>query len=190
MTEVYDICMERIDTQRPTEQPIAGPAERRTEPWLRGTINDVHPVIAQVLYSLQHAWEDLDYFTSGLTPEQMWSRPSNLASVGFQIRHIGGSIERLLTYFRGEQLSEEQMRALKKEDTPGAGRDDLLGNLRSQFNAAEDQIRRCDPSTLSDPRTVGRKALPTTVGGLLVHVAEHTQRHVGQAIVTAKLVKV
>jgi hypothetical protein len=65
MTEVYDICMERIDTQRPTEQPIAGPAERRTEPWLRGTINDVHPVIAQVLYSLQHAWEDLDYFTSG-----------------------------------------------------------------------------------------------------------------------------
>jgi hypothetical protein len=159
------------------------------EPWLRGTINDVNPVIAQVLYSLQHAWEDLDYFTAGLTNEQMWSRPANLAPVGFQIRHIGGSIERLLTYARGHQLSEEQMRSLKTEEIPGPGRDELLANLRSQFDAAEEEIKRCDPSSLSDPRSVGRKALPTTVGGLLVHVAEHTQRHVGQAIVTAKLVK-
>jgi len=30
--------------------------------------------------------------------------------------------------------------------------------------------------------------LPTTVGGLLVHVADHTQRHVGQAVTTAKIV--
>jgi hypothetical protein len=160
-----------------------------TEPWLRGTITDVHPVIAQVLYSLQHAWEDLDHFTAGLTHEQMWSRPANLAPVGFQIRHIGGSIERLLTYARGEQLSEEQMRSLKAEEIPGPGREELLASLRSQFDAAEQEIRRCDPSTLPDPRSVGRKALPTTVGGLLVHLAEHTQRHVGQAIVTAKLVK-
>jgi hypothetical protein len=41
---------------------------------------------------------------------------------------------------------------------------------------------------LEQPRRVGRKQLPTSVGGLLVHVADHTQRHVGQAITTAKVV--
>jgi len=35
---------------------------------------------------------------------------------------------------------------------------------------------------------VGRAMLPSTVGGLLIHCAEHTQRHVGQAVTTAKVV--
>jgi uncharacterized damage-inducible protein DinB len=41
---------------------------------------------------------------------------------------------------------------------------------------------------LDEVRTVGKKQLPTTVAGLLVHIADHTQRHVGQAITTAKIV--
>jgi hypothetical protein len=36
---------------------------------------------------------------------------------------------------------------------------------------------------------VGRARLPSTVFGLLFHVAEHTQRHAGQAITTAKIVR-
>jgi hypothetical protein len=36
---------------------------------------------------------------------------------------------------------------------------------------------------------VGRKKLPTTVIGLIVHLAEHTQRHVGQAVSAAKLAR-
>jgi hypothetical protein len=159
------------------------------EPWLRGSITGLHPVIAQVLYSFQHAWEDIDYFTAGLTDEQMWSRPMDLAPVGFHVRHIGGSVERLLIYMRGDQLSDEQMRALKSEMNAGPGRDELLSGLRTQLDAAEQEIRHCDPASLPDARKVGRKELPTTAGGLLVHIAEHTQRHVGQAIVTAKLVR-
>jgi uncharacterized damage-inducible protein DinB len=42
---------------------------------------------------------------------------------------------------------------------------------------------------LEAERFVGRRRLPTTLGGLLVHVAEHTQRHVGQMVTTAKVVK-
>jgi hypothetical protein len=169
--------MERINSDR-----------REPEPWLRGNIADVHSVIAQVLYSFQHAWEDLNHFTRELTQEQVWFRPMDLAPVGFHIRHIGGSIDRLLTYMRGDQLSDEQLRELKIEMNAGPARDDLLSVLRAQLDKAEHQIRRCDPATLPNPRKVGRKELPTTVGGLLVHMAEHTQRHVGQAIVTAKLV--
>jgi len=50
------------------------------------------------------------------------------------------------------------------------------------------RIRQIDVNRLEEPRPVGARLLPTTVGGLLVHVADHTQRHVGQAITTAKIV--
>jgi hypothetical protein len=35
-----------------------------------------------------------------------------------------------------------------------------------------------------------RHMLPTTVAGLLMHIAEHTARHVGQAISAAKLARI
>jgi hypothetical protein len=50
-------------------------------------------------------------------------------------------------------------------------------------------VRALNPASLADPRQVGRKRLPTTVIGLLTHIAEHTQRHVGQAISAAKLAR-
>ena len=42
---------------------------------------------------------------------------------------------------------------------------------------------------LEAARGVGRKQLPTSAGGALVHVADHTQRHVGQVVTTARVVK-
>jgi hypothetical protein len=47
-------------------------------------------------------------------------------------------------------------------------------------------VRGIDLGILTEPRYVGRKMLPSTVIGLLTHIAEHTQRHVGQAITTAR----
>lgn len=43
------------------------------------------------------------------------------------------------------------------------------------------------PHTLTEPRAVGRKQLPSTVMGLLFHAAEHVQRHVGQLLVTVRV---
>jgi hypothetical protein len=159
------------------------------EPWLRGNITGINPVIAQVLYSFQHALEDLEYFTHDLTDEQMWFESEGLAPVGFHIRHIAGSIDRLLTYSRGDQLSATQMAELKSETQAGATRSQMITEFRTRIGEFESQIRRIDPETFSDPRKVGRKELPTTVAGLLVHAAEHTQRHVGQAIIMAKLAR-
>ena len=158
------------------------------EPWLRGPLPGVHPSIAPVLYSFQQAREDLRKWTEGFSAEEIWLHVQGLAPIGFQIRHISGSVERLMTYVVGGQLTEQQLSDLRDEMEPGASLDELLSELEQKLSAAEAIIRTIDPGTLDQRREVGRKRLPTTVGGLLTHIAEHTQRHVGQAIVTVKLV--
>ena len=159
------------------------------EPWLRGPINGVPTVLAPVLYTFTQAREDLAEHTSGLTVEQIWARPLGLAPVGFQLRHIAGSVDRLVSYLMGQPLDEAQMAALRTEMEPGQSREELLAGVDRALALAEARIRSLDPASLTEPRVVGRMRLPTTVIGLLVHIAEHTQRHVGQAISAAKLVR-
>lgn len=160
-----------------------------TEPWMRGPIEGVSPLTAPILYTFQHAREDLAKFTEGLTPEQVWVTPYGFGPVGFHIRHIGGSTDRLLTYLRGEQLTPEQFEFLKNEKNPGATGEELLNEMGEFFRRAEITVRALDPATLPEYREIGRKKLPTTVNGLLVHTAEHIQRHIGQAISAAKLAR-
>jgi uncharacterized damage-inducible protein DinB len=157
------------------------------EPWLRGPVLGINPLIAPVLYTFQHAREDIAMHTTGLTTEQIWSAPHGFGSLGFHIRHIAGSTDRLITYLEGKQLSEKQMIALQTEHEPGASREELLAEMDASFQHVEAVVRALNPALLSDPREIGRKRLPTTVIGLLTHIAEHTQRHVGQAISAAKL---
>ena len=158
------------------------------EPWLRGPIEGVHPLVAPILYAFQQAREDLARYTEGLTLEQIWARPHGFGSVGFHLRHIAGSTERLFVYVQNRALTAEQLATLASEHEPaGAGRDELLALVDCAFRDAETIVRSLAPATLAEPRTVGRKHLPTTVIGLLTHIAEHTQRHVGQAISAAKL---
>jgi uncharacterized damage-inducible protein DinB len=149
----------------------------------------VDTTIAPLLYSLQQAREDLAKWTEGLTDEQLWARPNGTGAVGFQIRHIAGSLDRLATYLRGEQLSDAQMAEMKSEMEPGQSREELLTKLETVCARVEEQVRSIDVATLREPRQVGRKQLPTSVIGLLMHMAEHTQRHVGEAIVTCKFVR-
>lgn len=146
------------------------------------------PLTAPVLYSFQHAREDLARYTEGLSGPQLWARPFDLGPAGFHILHIAGSVDRLMTYVLGNQLSESQLAALEREKSPEPlDRDALLAIMDRVFAAAEQVVRAIDPATLAEPREIGRKRLPTTVIGLLTHIAEHTQRHVGQAISAAKL---
>lgn len=158
------------------------------EPWLRGTLTDVEPVQRAVLHALELAEEDVLRWTAGLDAEAVEMEPLGLPSVGFQMRHIARSIDRLLTYAAGSSLSETQMALLRSERV--ATKD--VEGLRSEVG---DAIRRVGPFSLSfsqeellQRRRVGRDGLPTTLAGLLIHIAEHTQRHVGQLITTAKVV--
>ncbi len=84
-------------------------------------------------------------------------------------------------------LDETQMRALKTEmDATTAAK--VLREFREGIASAKERVRASAPASYEEFRGVGRRQLPTTVGGLLIHCAEHTSRHVGQAVTTTKLV--
>ncbi len=158
------------------------------EPWLRGTLADVPAVQRAVLHALELAKEEVEKWCGSLSDAELNARPGNLAPAAFHIRHIARSVDRLLTYAEGKELSAAQIDALRSELDPGAGRDELFAELGGALEEGASRVRAFHASQLEESRAVGKKQLPTTVGGLLVHIAEHTQRHVGQAITTAKIV--
>lgn len=164
-------------------------AENKPEAWLRGPLAGVPPVVMPLFFTFTQVREDLERHTSGLTTDDVWRRVGNTAPLGFHLRHIPGSVDRLLTYLEERSLSEEQLQAIKQELSPGADVATLLGEMRSGFENAELRLKNLSFDDLHAPRYIGRKRLPTTVLGLLVHIAEHTQRHLGQAITTTKLLK-
>jgi uncharacterized damage-inducible protein DinB len=158
------------------------------EPWLRGTLTEVPAVQRGVLHALELAKENLQAWCAPLSDVQLNFRYAELPSIAFHVRHVARSLDRLLSYAEGKQLSEAQLAALRSEAEPGADRDSLFEELNFEIAAAMLRVKAFAPADLEQPRLVGRKQLPTTVVGLLVHVADHTQRHVGQAITTAKIV--
>jgi uncharacterized damage-inducible protein DinB len=169
-----------MSTKPPAGQP---------EPWLRGTLIEIPAVARGVLHAIELAREDIARWCGDLTTEEMHLTPYGLPSVAFHIRHIGRSLDRLLTYAEGEQLSVPQMAALRVEHEPGAAAEAVLQEFAMACDEAEARVRALAHSDLEAARGVGRKALPACVGGLLVHCADHTQRHVGQAVTTAKLLQ-
>jgi len=158
------------------------------EPWLRGTLTEMDAVRRQVLHALELAGEDVDRWCAGLSDAEMDARTFGLAPVAFHLRHIARSLDRLMTYAEGRQLSEGQMTALRSELEAGAVADEVLAEVLAGLASAAERVRAISPQTYEEPRGVGRAMLPSTVGGLLVHCAEHTQRHAGQAVTTAKVV--
>jgi uncharacterized damage-inducible protein DinB len=158
------------------------------EPWLRGTLTDVPAVGRGVLHALELALEDLTSWTAGLNDGEVISGPLGLPSISFQVKHIARSVDRLLTYAEGRQLSGDQLAALKTEQAGDETLAELMVEVEVAFSGAAGRVRALSVADLNTPRGVGRKQLPTTIGGLLVHVADHTQRHTGQAITTAKII--
>ena len=161
------------------------------EVWLRGPIPGVAPLLQPVAHSLLQCREEIESHVLPLTPARTRARPGGAASIEYHVVHAAGSLDRLLTYARGEQLSETQREALAAES---GVRTDLqsVAALVEFFTAAVDraleQVRSTPEGTLLEAREVGRKRLPTTVLGLLFHAAEHTQRHTGQVATTVRMV--
>ena len=169
------------------------------EPWLRGTHSDIPAVGRAVLHALDLALDDLTKWTDGLTDDEVHAQPLGLPSVAFHLRHIVGSTDRLRSYAEGKQISPEQLTVLKAEQSgPGLSHTDpanpetlaaLLAAVEVAFSDAADRVRVLATADLETFRGVGRKQLPTSIGGAMVHVADHTQRHVGQVVTTAKVLK-
>lgn len=162
------------------------------EVWLRGALPGIPPLLQPVAHSLVQCRSEVHDALRDLAPGELWERPGGAASVGFHARHAVGSLDRLLAYARGEQLTAAQHAALASEGNPdeSAGAiERLLAGFDAGVERALGQVRETRDSTLLEPRAVGRAQLPSTVIGLLFHAAEHTQRHVGQLVTTAKIVR-
>lgn len=161
------------------------------EVWQRGPIEGVPPLLQPVAHALLQAAEDAERYAGSFPRRLLWERPAGLASVGFHLLHIRGVIDRLCTYARGEALTAEQLKELAAEkEVPerAVQPSDLVTSLRLQVDKAVGQLKATAEATLTERRTIGRKQLPTTVLGLLFHAAEHSQRHIGQLLVTACIV--
>ena len=161
----------------------------KPEVWLRGPLPDMPALLQPVAHALLQVREELDAVIAGFPEEMLWNRPGGVASVGFHLQHLAGVIDRLFTYARDESLNDSQLQALAAEGKPDAHlrSADLSAAFHAQVDRALEQLRATDERTLTEYRSVGRAQLPSTVLGLLVHAAEHTQRHVGQLLVTVRI---
>ena len=161
-----------------------------SEVWQRGPVPGYPSLLMPVVHALLQVREDLDRLVADVPAEHVWVRPGGAASIGFHLRHTGGALDRLFTYARGEALSTEQRQALAAEE-PREGSMPSLRAIAAEVNATIDralaQVGNTLPETLTDERRVGRAGLPSTVLGLLFHAAEHSTRHIGQAITTARI---
>ena len=167
---------------------MAAPLE--TEAWQRGAVPGFEPLLMPVVHALIQVQEDLERLVAQVPADHVWQRPGGAASIGFHVRHTGGALDRLLTYARGEALSETQRAAAKTEGEAGeppATLAALVADVHTVIERAFDQLRSTRTESLLDERKVGRAALPSNVLGLLFHAAEHSTRHVGQAITTRKI---
>ncbi len=162
------------------------------EHWLRGPVDGIPALLQPAAHAILQTKDEVHHGLEGFPEALMWERPEGVASVAFHLQHIAGVLDRIYTYARGEQLNQDQLNYMmaegkEKEDITLAA---LLDHLDRQVEKALAQLRNTRETDLLEPRAVGRKQLPSNVIGLLFHGADHTQRHTGQLLVTAKVVNV
>ena len=169
--------------------PDAPDAQEAREVWLRGPLPDVPPLLQGVAHALLQAREEVRALTTDFPDDLLWERPGGVAPVGFHLQHLRGVLARLFTYARGEPLSEAQLEALRSEGESTLGTKALFEAFSEEVERALAALRSVDEETLLEPREVGRQRLPSTVMGLYTHAAEHTMRHVGQLLVTVRVLQ-
>jgi uncharacterized damage-inducible protein DinB len=157
------------------------------EYWLRGPVPGIPALLQPAAHALLQAREEVNVLMSGFPAEKLWERPGGVAAVGFHLRHLTGVLDRLLTYARGEALDREKLEYLAGEGVPGGEVGEWVTRFNQQVDNALAQMAATTEESLTDVREVGRGRIPSTVGGLIFHAAEHTQRHLGQLLVTVSV---
>ena len=157
------------------------------EVWLRGPVPGYEPLILPAAHSLLQVKEDIEALTDSVRPLDLWARPGGAASIGFHVRHIGASLDRLLTYARGEMLTADQMNALASEGDDTGSLQEVAAIAIASIDRALAQLRATPADMFFAERKVGRAGLPSTTIGLIFHAAEHAGRHAGQAVTTARI---
>jgi uncharacterized damage-inducible protein DinB len=160
------------------------------EVWLRGPVENIPALLQPAAYALQQTSEEIRKYMEDFPEEKLHDMPFGRASVAFHLKHITGVLDRMMTYSRGENLSDEQFAYLSSEkNADNQTIQELINAFDIKIKEALTYFKTIDPEILTEPRAVGRKKLPSTVIGLLFHAAEHSQRHLGQLLVTVSALK-
>lgn len=159
------------------------------EVWLRGPVEGVPLLLQPAAHALLQAREEVNELMKDFPDRLLWEKPAGVASVGFHLRHLAGVVDRLFTYAKGELLSDEQIQALKAEPEPSQGTTvhRLLTIYNKRVDQAIDELKHLQDKDVLESRGVGRAQLPSNILGLLFHSAEHSMRHLGQLLVTVKV---
>lgn len=166
--------------------------QKLPEVWLRGPVENISSLLQPVAHALLQAREEVNELIKDFPDELLWTKPAGAASVGFHLQHLTGVLDRLFTYAKGYALSDQQLAALKAEGDPeqtNANAIELVQAFNNQVDKAIRELEQKTETDLTNYRSVGRAQLPSTVTGLLFHAAEHTMRHLGQLIVTVRVVR-
>lgn len=166
--------------------------ENRKELWQRGPIENVPALLQPVVHSLLEVNEEAQSIMKDFPETLLWERLAGVASPAFHLQHIRGVIDRLFTYARKELLNETQMQDLSIEgdkEKTCLSLQQLLAQLDKRITEAVDELKNVNPDSLTEPRGIGCKQMPTTLIGLYVHIAEHSMRHIGQLLVTVRVLK-
>ena len=161
------------------------------EVWLRGPLPGINRFLQPIAHALLQAKDEVNKLMIDFPDKLLWEQPAGVASPAFHLQHFSGVLDRLFTYAKGQSLSPEQLQALKEEGVKqdSLTTDALIKRFNQQIEQAIEQLKNTEEKTLKEFRGVGRAQLPSTVLGLLTHSAEHTMRHLGQLLVTVRILK-
>lgn len=164
----------------------------QVDAWLRGPLPGISALLQPAAHAFVLAREDVDAALAGLSEEDFWKQPGGITPLGFHVVHMAGATDRLMTYARGEALSEAQKAAAGAEKGLTTARPAMavaVGLWRAAYDRALAQVAATSESELAKPIGIGRAQLPSTVMGAIFHAAEHAARHAGQVVTTAKLLR-
>lgn len=161
------------------------------EYWLRGSIEGVPDLLQPAAHALLQSKLEAYKYTESFDETLLWKTPHSRASVGFHLQHITGVLDRMLSYAQEKSLSEVQFKELENEGVPNAEItiNTLCRNFETKVEKAIDYFKKLHHTDLTSERSVGRQGLPSTLIGILFHAAEHSQRHIGQLLVTVSSLK-
>ncbi|TDS13243.1 DinB family protein [Sphingobacterium paludis] len=160
----------------------------KREVWMRGPVAHVPALLQPVAHTLLQVQEDTEKYMHGFSEQKLWIQPGGAASVAFHLQHIAGVIDRMFSYAHNKPLTALQLAYLSTEGEKQQGitKESLLQNCEKVINHAITQLQDIAIEELHTARYLGRKRIPTTLIGLIFHAAEHSQRHLGQMLVTIK----
>ena len=164
---------------------------QQPEYWLRGKMEHIPDLLQPVAHSLMQSKEEVRNYMEEFPESLLWEKPAGRASVGFHLQHLFGVLDRLHTYAKNEDLSKEQFLYFKEEGVSNSSitSEMLVKNFEEKVLEAIKVLENIPDASLTEFRGVGRKQLPSSVIGILFHAAEHSQRHVGQLLVTISVIK-